>query len=407
MPATSRAAAQSLAAAFGLAAVLVAAPPDARAGLLDEPPRRATFNLDETAAPELPLLRAFRNAAIERPGPLRLYMSSAYGKWQHQPWWQLAWGNTSANAGDTLSERALAAAGLGTSASPTAYAPLSPFAQPDTFHLEPLAPTWFSPIEPGLGPPLLESTGASFSSNGFDLLWGPPKKPPPDWRCRRGPVQFARYGGQHDAFELVRCDGAVAPGALDRLSIMARPPEAPDPGAQLPDEPDAETWQRALEWVPQVRLVHPRLLWLLQQIADAFPRRGIHIFSGYRPHPPAAAPESAPGSPASATNQTKKSSGGHHSQHAEGRAMDILVAGIPNAALFQFCRTLDDVGCGFYPNSKFVHVDVRRPGTGRVFWIDISRPGEPSEYVDTWPGVVERGGLTWGAPGGTGGATPR
>jgi hypothetical protein len=40
------------------------------------------------------------------------------------------------------------------------------------------------------------------------------------------------------------------------------------------------------------------------------------------------------------------------------------VQGIPNAALFSFCRTLDDVGCGFYPNSKFVHVDVRKPGTG-------------------------------------------
>ncbi|KYF78769.1 hypothetical protein BE17_15175 [Sorangium cellulosum] len=88
--------------------------------------------------------------------------------------------------------------------------------------------------------------------------------------------------------------------------------------------------------------------------------------------------------------------------------MDILVMGVPNAALFQFCRTLDDVGCGFYPNSKFVHVDVRRPGAGRVFWIDISGPGEPSEYVDSWPGVVESGGLSSGAhaaPSGT--AAPR
>ncbi len=216
-----------------------------------------------------------------------------------------------------------------------------------------------------------------------------------------GPVQFARYGGQHDAFELVRCDGSVAPGALDRLSIMARPPDAPDPGAELPDEPDADTWQRALEWVPQVRLVHPRLLWLLQQIADAFPRRGMHIFSGgYRPRAPTTRDATAARRPASGT---------HHSQHAEGRAMDILVMGVPNTALFQFCRTLDDVGCGFYPNSKFVHVDVRRPGAGRVFWIDISAPGEPSEYVDSWPGVVESGGLSWGGAQGTrsGGAAPR
>ncbi|WP_437333425.1 YcbK family protein [Sorangium sp. So ce394] len=386
MPATSRAAAHRLAAAGGLAALLVAAPPDAGASLLDEPPKRATFNLNETAAPELPLLRAFRNAAVERPGPLRLYMSSAYGKWQHQPWWQLAWGGARPDADADLGEHNLTAAAPATPAFASATSPFpSPLDLPGSLHLDPAAPAWLRPLDPILGTPLLATTGPSLSSNGFDLLWDPPKKQPPDWRCRRGPVQFTRYGAQHDAFELVRCDGSVAPGALDRLSIMARPPEAPDPGELLPDEPNASTWLQALEWVPQVRLVHPRLLWLLQQIADAFPRRAIHIFSGYRPRPAGEAPAKG------------KGSGTHHSQHAEGRAMDILVMGVPNASLFQFCRTLDDVGCGFYPNSKFVHVDVRRPGTGRLFWIDASKPGEPSEYVDSWPGVVESGGLSWGA----------
>ncbi|WP_437304618.1 YcbK family protein [Sorangium sp. So ce388] len=407
MPAPPRAA-KSLTAALGLAAALVAAPPaQGRAGasLLDEPPRRATFNLDETAAPELPLLRAFRNAAVERPGPLRLYLSSAYGKWQQQPWWQLAWGGARQEAEDALGERAVAPAVLGSSAFASAHSPFfspfdSPFRPAASLHLDPARPAWLRQLDPIVSPPLLATTGPSLSSNGFDLLWDPPKKQPPSFRCRRGPVQFARYGGQHDAFELVRCDGSVAPGALDRLSIMARPPDAPDPGEQLPDEPDADTWQRALEWVPQVRIVHPRLLWLLQQIADAFPRRGLHIFSGYRPRP------SDDGRDGPGTRG--KSSGGHHSQHADGRAMDILVMGVPNAALFQFCRTLDDVGCGFYPNSKFVHVDVRRPGTGRVFWIDISGPGEPSEYVDSWPGVVESGGLSSGAHAApSGAAVPR
>ncbi|WP_437753807.1 YcbK family protein [Sorangium sp. So ce1389] len=399
MPAPPRVA-KSLTAALGLVAAL--APVRAGASLLDEPPRRATFNLDETAAPELPLLRAFRNAAVERPGPLRLYLSSAYGKWQQQPWWQLAWGGARPEAEDALGERGLAPAILGSSAFASAYSPFSspfdsPFKPGAPLHLDPATPAWLRQLDPIVSPPLLATTGPSLSSNGFDLLWDPPKKQPPSFRCRRGPVKFARYGGQHDAFELVRCDGSVAPGALDRLSIMARPPDAPDPGEQLPDEPDADTWQRALEWVPQVRIVHPRLLWLLQQIADAFPRRGIHIFSGYRPRPS----DDGPGA-------RGKSSGGHHSQHADGRAMDILVMGVPNAALFQFCRTLDDVGCGFYPNSKFVHVDVRRPGAGRVFWIDISGPGEPSEYVDSWPGVVESGGLSSGAHAApSGAATPR
>lgn len=402
MPATPRAAARPLAAALGLTAALLATTPPADAGLLDEPPKRATFNLNETIAPELPLLRVFRNAAVERPGPLRLYLSSAYGRWRHQPWWQLAWGGARTHADDAPGERGLTA-GLrasdfaSTRASFSPFAPLSPFALPDspfavpdTLHLEPITPawTWLRQLDPSFTPPMLATTGPSLLSNGFDLIWDPPKEQPLDVRCQRGPVRFARYGGQHDAFELVRCDGSVAPGALDRLSIMARPPEAPDPGKSLPDEPDEGTWQRTHEWVPQIRLVHPRLLWVLQQIADAFPRRVIYIYSGYRPRPPDEDPRAR-----------RKRAGGHHSQHAEGRAVDIAVTGVPNAALFRFCRTLNDVACGFYPNSKFVHVDVRRPGTGRLFWIDASGPGEPSRYVDAWPGVVEGGGLSWGVQG--------
>ena len=32
---------------------------------------------------------------------------------------------------------------------------------------------------------------------------------------------------------------------------------------------------------------------------------------------------------------------------------------MPNEALRDFCRTLKNVGCGYYPNSVFVHMDVR------------------------------------------------
>ncbi|HEY2513991.1 MAG TPA: hypothetical protein VGI39_24155, partial [Polyangiaceae bacterium] len=33
--------------------------------------------------------------------------------------------------------------------------------------------------------------------------------------------------------------------------------------------------------------------------------------------------------------------------------------------------------CGYYPNSTFVHMDVREKS---AFWIDFSRPGEPPRY---------------------------
>jgi hypothetical protein len=92
--------------------------------------------------------------------------------------------------------------------------------------------------------------------------------------------------------------------------------------------------------------------------------------------------------------------------HAAARAFDIQVHGIPNATLFEFCRKLEDVGCGYYPNSKFVHVDVRRPGTGHALWIDASGPGEPPRYVDSWPGVLVGGGAVWGARVPPGSSTP-
>jgi hypothetical protein len=74
------------------------------------------------------------------------------------------------------------------------------------------------------------------------------------------------------------------------------------------------------------------------------------------------------------------------------------VHGVRNEDVFKFCRSLRDVGCGFYPNSKFVHLDVRRAHTGKAMWIDVSAPGEPSRYVDSWPGVVESGAMGWAAP---------
>src|SRR5258708_12501834 len=70
------------------------------------------------------------------------------------------------------------------------------------------------------------------------------------------------------------------------------------------------------------------------------------------------------------------------SLHAQGRAIDIAFYGVDNADLFKACRELKDVGCGYYPHTPFVHVDVRRAGTGQAFWVDASKPGEPAEYVD-------------------------
>lgn len=138
----------------------------------------------------------------------------------------------------------------------------------------------------------------------------------------------------------------------------------------MSDEPELASWSERREWMPGIRIMHPRLLWLLQRIADAFPRRAIYIYSGYRPF-------------------AEVNDGTHHkSQHASGRALDISVHRVQNEELFKVCRQLKDVGCGFYPHGKFVHVDVRAAQSGKAFWIDVSGPGEPAKYVDSWPGLV-------------------
>lgn len=361
----------------------------ASATLLEQPPKLYTFKLDDPSAPRLGLLRSFQNAEIERPGPLRRYTSGPYGKWREEPWWRLAWRpfqdpeeadeehehapeDVSPAASNDLAWLDLEAENTSRVA---AFFGFGPRERAELLRFEPeVLPAW-SALDPARAPLLLASTGSSFASNGFDSLWAPPPKPVRDWRCRRRQVIFVRQSGERDVFPLVRCDGAVAPDALDKLSLMMRPPDVARPGELLPDEPEPEASARG-EWISDVRLAHPRLLWVLQRIADAFPWKPIYIYSGYRP-----------GAKVAGTS--------HQSMHAAARAVDIQVHGIPNATVFQLCRTIEDAGCGFYPNSKFVHVDVRRPGTGHAVWIDASGPSEPPRYVDSWPGVLDRGGMVW------------
>jgi hypothetical protein len=372
-----------IALAAGLAAL--AAAPSAPAALLDEPPKLYTFKLDDPSAPSasgLPLLDSFRDAAVDPSGGLRPYLSGSFGRWRAAPWWALAWQTPPAGAAPDAP--ALTALDPHLLPDGDGDTPLYGFAKvtPRTLSMAPeAAPLWLSRLDPGADTPLFPTTGPSFKSNGFDALWSlPPKKIIPDWRCRRRPVRIARYGGESDAFPLVRCNGAVAGEAYDRLTILAREALAPRPGELLPDEPDPVALARG-EWTTGVRLVHPRLLWALQKIADAFPWRTLYVYSGYRHDP---------------EWRTAKP-GSHHSMHSEARALDLTVMGIPNAALFQVCRQLTDIGCGFYPNNHFVHLDVRRSGSGHPLWIDVSAPGEPSRYVDAWPGVVDGGALVWDA----------
>lgn len=103
--------------------------------------------------------------------------------------------------------------------------------------------------------------------------------------------------------------------------------------------------------------IEPRLVSLLGVMSNHFGSRKIEVVSGFRPYSP--------------TQYTA------HSNHNHGKAVDFRVLGVPNEAVRDFCRSLRNVGCGYYPNSTFVHMDVRE---GTAFWIDYSKPGEPPRY---------------------------
>lgn len=127
--------------------------------------------------------------------------------------------------------------------------------------------------------------------------------------------------------------GRVAPATLKALEKLLRSPS----GATHP--------------------IEPRLVSLLGVVSNHFGSRKIEVISGFRPYVP--------------TQYTA------HSHHNHGKAIDFRIIGVPNEAVRDFCRTLKNVGCGYYPNSTFVHMDVRESS---AFWIDYSKPGEPPRY---------------------------
>jgi uncharacterized protein YcbK (DUF882 family) len=103
--------------------------------------------------------------------------------------------------------------------------------------------------------------------------------------------------------------------------------------------------------------IEPRLVHLLAAVSNHFGSRKVEIISGFRPY-----------------SQLQHTT---HSNHNIGKAVDFRVLGVPNEVVRDYCRALRDVGCGYYPNSTFVHMDVRDKSS---FWIDYSRPGEPPRY---------------------------
>ena len=150
---------------------------------------------------------------------------------------------------------------------------------------------------------------------------------------RRGFVRLTR-GPEKLEVQLVNRRGHLTPPALASLGRILR---FYPTGAATP--------------------IDPRLAALVGEVSDHFTGRPIRVVSGFRPYTPA---QYTP-----------------HSNHNVGRAMDFSIEGVPNMVVRDFCRMFRNAGVGYYPNSSFVHLDVR---AGKAYWIDYSHPGEAPHY---------------------------
>ena len=104
--------------------------------------------------------------------------------------------------------------------------------------------------------------------------------------------------------------------------------------------------------------IHWRLMSILAAVAARWPGKRIYVVSGYR-HP-------------------KASRHAKRSNHTRGRALDFRVEGVPNRQLRDMLReSFTGVGVGYYPNSTFIHLDIREHD-GR--WIDYAGPGQDACY---------------------------
>jgi uncharacterized protein YcbK (DUF882 family) len=127
--------------------------------------------------------------------------------------------------------------------------------------------------------------------------------------------------------------GSVQPAALKRISELL----------------GAEDGER----------VPTRLLELLSNVSDTFGGRPIRVVSGFR-----------------------ESSYVAESKHKTGHAIDFSIPGVPNSAVRDYLRTFKNVGVGYYPNSSFVHFDVRNHNS---HWTDYAGPGQPPRLTPNAP----------------------
>jgi LysM repeat protein len=109
--------------------------------------------------------------------------------------------------------------------------------------------------------------------------------------------------------------------------------------------------------------VDARLIALLADVSEHFDGRPIRVVSGWRDH-----------------------SYFEDSRHKHSQAVDFSIPGVANTVVRDYVRRYRNCGVGYYPNSSFVHLDVRDTA---AYWVDYAGPGEAPRSKPR-PDVSER-----------------
>jgi uncharacterized protein YcbK (DUF882 family) len=114
----------------------------------------------------------------------------------------------------------------------------------------------------------------------------------------------------------------------------------------------------------EVRAMRAELYEQLSRVQDHFEGKQIQMVSGFR--------------------LSDKSS----SRHFHASAADFRIKGVSIYQIKKFAETLDtgNMGLGIYPNTQFIHLDVRAPGEPSFRWTDYSgnsRRGKGSKKKPT------------------------
>jgi LysM repeat protein len=149
-------------------------------------------------------------------------------------------------------------------------------------------------------------------------------KPASTKSIKKGFVDLSTYTTRYRGVVFDK-KGKVAPGAVESISKLF-----------------AATGSR-----PRV---DARLIALLADVSEHFGGRPMRVVSGWRDH-----------------------SYFEDSRHKHSQAVDFSIPGVTNTVLRDYVRRFRNCGVGYYPNSSFVHLDVRESA---AYWVDYAGPGE-------------------------------